>query len=201
MRSGRKGATMKWSPGNVSKYRLLKLWQQKYYDQQKSSISFLETKLTWESTVFFYLYFHPKKVVKIKTVWSKHFNYLSLLFFQCSENSQQKVFWKAGVLIFFPRNSWKAPANNFPFSYYWKLDGYTFATKVIKITSSYQIFQPDPQLATMQSYYFKKHDFFQYSLSSCFCRLYSSTFLHWVRSNVRHVLENIRRYRAEHLVY
>ena len=74
--------------------------------------------------------------------------------------------------FFFCRNSWKAPANNFLFSYCYKLEGYTFTTKVIKITSSYQMFQPDPQLATMQSYYFKKHLFFQHSLSSYFCRLY-----------------------------
>ena len=26
---------MKWGPGKASRYRLLPLWQQKYYDQQK----------------------------------------------------------------------------------------------------------------------------------------------------------------------
>ena len=26
---------MTWGPGSVSRYRLLPLWQQKYYDQQK----------------------------------------------------------------------------------------------------------------------------------------------------------------------
>ena len=42
------------------------------------------------------------------------------------------------LLLFFFRNSWKAPANNFLFSYCCKLEGYTFTTKVIKISSSYQ---------------------------------------------------------------
>ena len=32
---GSKGATMNWGPGSVSRYRLLPLWQQKYYDRQK----------------------------------------------------------------------------------------------------------------------------------------------------------------------
>ena len=73
---------------------------------------------------------------------------------------------------FFPRNSWKARANNFLFSYCCKLQGYTFTAKVIKITSSCQMFRPDPHLATKQSYYFKKHHFFQYRLRSYFCRLY-----------------------------
>ena len=41
----------------------------------------------------------------------------------------------------------------------YKLEGYTFTTNVIKITSSHQMFQPDPQLATMQSLPFKKHLF------------------------------------------
>ena len=43
-----------------------------------------------------------KKALEIKAVWSKCFHFSSLLFFQCSESSQQKVFWKVGVLIFFP---------------------------------------------------------------------------------------------------
>ena len=51
-----------------------------------------------ESTVFLYL-FSSKKALEIKAVWSKYFNFPSLLFFQCSESSQQKVFWK--FLIFF----------------------------------------------------------------------------------------------------
>ena len=43
--------------------------------------------------------FSSKKALEIKAVWSKHFNFPFLLFFQCSESSQQKVFWK--FLIFF----------------------------------------------------------------------------------------------------
>ena len=31
---------MKWGPGSVSRYRLLPLWQQKYYDQQKYWIGY-----------------------------------------------------------------------------------------------------------------------------------------------------------------
>ena len=58
---------------------------------------------------------------------------------------------------------------------------YTFTTKVIKITSTYQMFQPDPQLATIQNYCFKKHLFFQHSLSSYFCKLYCSL-LHYSAS-------------------
>ena len=69
------------------------------------------------------------------------------------KQTQQKVFWKVGVffflLLFF------ALANSFLFSYCCKLEGYTFTKKVIKITSSFQTFQSDPQLETMQSYYFK----------------------------------------------
>ena len=68
-------------------------------------------------------------------------------------------------------------ANTFTFllsysSYCCKTESYTFTTKVIKITSSYQMFQPNPQLAAMQSYYFKIHYHFQYSLCSYFFRLY-----------------------------
>ena len=39
------------------------------------------------------------------------------------------------------------------------LEGYTFTTKFIKMTSIYQMFKPDPQLETMQSHYFKRHRF------------------------------------------
>ena len=31
---------MKWGPGSVSKYHLLPLWQQKFYDQQKYWIGY-----------------------------------------------------------------------------------------------------------------------------------------------------------------
>ena len=31
---------MKWDPGSVSRYRLLLLWQHKYYDQQKYCIGY-----------------------------------------------------------------------------------------------------------------------------------------------------------------
>ena len=156
---------------------------------------FLQSVLTSESTVFFYLYFHRKKALENKAVWSKHFSFLSLLFFQCSEISQQKVFWKVGVLNFFPRNSWQAPANNFLFSHCYKLESYTFTAKVIKITNSYQMFQSDPQLATMQSYYFKKHHFFQCSLSTHFCRLHcwlhysASLWINRLRSISAHTLK------------
>ena len=97
--------------------------------------------------------FSSKKALEIKEVWGKHFNFTSVILSIC-------------------RDSWKVPENNFVFSYCCKLKGYTFTTKVIKITTSYQMFQPKPQLATMQSYYFKKHVFFQHSLSRYFCRLY-----------------------------
>ena len=42
-----------------------------------------------------------KKALQIKAVWSKYFNFPSLLFSLCSESSQQKVFWKISVSIFF----------------------------------------------------------------------------------------------------
>ena len=57
--------------------------------------------------------------------------------------------------------------------------GTFFTIKIIKISSSYQRFQPEPLLATIQSY-FEKHNLFQYSLSICFCRLYC--WLHYVAS-------------------
>ena len=31
---------MKWGPGIVSRYRLLPLWQQKYYDQRKNWLGY-----------------------------------------------------------------------------------------------------------------------------------------------------------------
>ena len=34
------------------------------------------------------------------------------------------------------------------------MEGYIFTTKIIKTPSSYQLFQPEHQLATMQSFYF-----------------------------------------------
>ena len=34
-RPGSKRAIMKWGPESVPRYRLLPLWQQKWYDQQK----------------------------------------------------------------------------------------------------------------------------------------------------------------------
>ena len=84
-----------------------------------------------------------------------------------------KVFRKVGVLIFFAESLGKHQRIILFSSYCCKLERYTSTrNKVIKITSSYQIFQPDPQLATMQSYYFKKHFLFQHKLNSYFCRLY-----------------------------
>ena len=95
--------------------------------------------------------------------------------------------------FFFCRNSWKAPANNLLFSYCYKLEGYTFNTKVIKITSSCQMFQPNPQLATMQSYYFKKHLFFQHRLSRYFWSL-NCWLLHYSASLLINLLSSVCAY-------
>ena len=82
--------------------------------------------------------------------------------------SEKKVFW----FFFFFQKFLKSTSEWFCFSYWCKLEGYTSTTKVIIVTSSYRMFQPDPQPATMQSYYFKKYLFLQHSLSSYFYRLH-----------------------------
>ena len=98
---------------------------------------------------------------------------LSLLFFPCKESSQQKVFRKVGVSNFLIEILEKHQRR---ISFFHIIAGCraTFLLqRLIKLASSYQRFQPEPQLATMQGCYFKKHLFFQCSFSS-FCRLYCS---------------------------
>ena len=56
----------------------------------ESFISFLESVLTSESTVFFYPCFHRKKPEKLKQYEANTLTFL-LLFFYCDESSQQKV--------------------------------------------------------------------------------------------------------------
>ena len=53
----------------------------------ESSISFLQS----QKVPFLLSLFSSKKVLEIKAVWSKHFIFTSLQFFQCSESSQQNV--------------------------------------------------------------------------------------------------------------
>ena len=42
----------------------------------------------------------------------------------------------------------------FLFIYFFEMEGYISTAKIIKTASSYQLFQPEHQLATMQSFYF-----------------------------------------------
>ena len=129
-----------------------------------------------ERVCFLLSLFSSKEALEIKAVWSKHFNFPYTRYtFNVAKAVNRKcsgkyVFWF--FFFFFCTNSWEAPVNNFVFPYFYKLEGYTSTTEGIKITSSYQMFQPGPQLATMQTYYFKKHLFFQHRFSSYFCRLY-----------------------------
>ena len=53
--------------------------------------------------------------------------------------------------IVYASNFWKAAAKNFVVFYCCKLEGDIFIIKT-EITKSYQRLQPEPQLATMQSY-------------------------------------------------
>ena len=66
-----------------------------------------------------------------------------------------------------PSLYWKQSTKSV-FSYCCEWEGYTFTTKIIKITR----FQPKPQLATMLNCYFKKHLFFLSSFKSYFSRSY-----------------------------
>ena len=84
---------------------------------------------------------------------------LSLLFFPCKESSQQKVFRKVGVSNFLVEILEKHQRR---ISFFHIIAGCraTFLLqRLIKLASSYQRFQPEPQLATMQGCYFKKHLF------------------------------------------
>ena len=62
----------------------------------ESPISFFQSQRVPFSFVLIFI----KKALKIKAVWSKHFKFPSMLFFQCSESSQQKVFWKFSIFFF-----------------------------------------------------------------------------------------------------
>ena len=108
--------------------------------------------------------FLDKETLNIKKVFLQHFS---------------KHIWKVSRSNFFCRDFWEAGAKNFFFSYCCSKMSTFFTIKIIKISSSYQRFQPELLLATIQSY-FEKHNLFQYSFSSCFCRLYC--WLHYVAS-------------------
>ena len=114
--------------------------------------------LTSENTVSFISLLSLKNALENKVVCRKHFNSPSPLLFRCSESSRQELFWKVTVSNFFVEIL-ERYQGRISFSCC-KLEGYIFTTKIVKITGSYQRFQLDSQLATMQGCYFKKNPFF-----------------------------------------
>ena len=100
--------------------------------------------------------FLDKETLNIKKVFLQHFS---------------KHVWKVGGSNFFVVIFEKHRRRISFFHIVASKMGTFFTIKIIKISSSYQRFQPEPLLATIQSY-FEKHNLFQYSFSSCFCRLY-----------------------------
>ena len=87
-----------------------------------------------------------KKALEIKAVWSKHFNFPSVLFFQYSESSQQKVFWKVGALNFFPRILEKHQQIIFFFHIAASYRATLLLQRLLKsqVLLKLQMFQPDP---------------------------------------------------------
>ena len=115
--------------------------------------------------------FSLKRHYKLKQYATNTLTSSSLLFFPCSESSHQKVFWKVGVSNFFVELLEKHQRRISFFHTIASCRATFLIKRLIKITSSYQQFQPEPQLATMQRCYFKTHHFSQCNFSS-FCRLY-----------------------------
>ena len=100
------------------------------------------------------------------------------------------MFWKVGV--FFWQKFLKSTSEKFSFFILLQAGGLHFTAKIIKITSSHQRFQPEPQLVTIQSFYFKIHHFLQYRFSSYLCRLYC--WLHYSTSLWINLLSSVCAY-------
>ena len=189
---------MKWGQRSVSRYCLLPSWQQKCYDHKntgmaiaplapqkqnlplafsvltntESSISFLQSVLTSENTVSFISLLSLKKALANKVVCRKHFNSPSPLLFRCSESSRQKLFWKVSVSNFFVEIL-ERHQGRISFSYIvasWRV---TFLLqRLLKSQVVTKGFNLIPSWQLCRVAISKKTLFFQYSISSCFYRLY-----------------------------
>ena len=128
--------------------------------------------LTSENTVSFISLLSLKKASENKVVCRKHFNSPSPLLFRCSESSRQKLFWKVSVLNFFVEIL-ERHQGRISFSYIvasWRV---TFLLqRLLKSQVVTKGFNLIPSWQLCRVAISKKTHFFQYSISSCFYRLY-----------------------------